>query len=199
MTGSERLPPDRMAWSLAVRAPISDWADWSKNRLWRKGQGRTYLSGARTVRDQLAALLSRQIAAGGHRVARNVLWLSIHVAKRSHAADAVNALDVVADAVKMATGLDDNWYSLGRLTWTVEPDAPHVQVEIGQRDTADVVVCATCGRLLAPELFTRNRKAATGRGSRCADCRHSKGKPVDRTPRDDLLDAADLDRPPWAP
>ena len=56
----------------------------------------------------------------------------------NHRGDAINCMDLVADAVEIATGLDDRWYGISGLTWEKRPDRPEMHVWIGQSDLEDV-------------------------------------------------------------
>ena len=114
-----------------------DW-HWSKNRIWLAKAGsyaRRMNPLARDRRDTLAALLLPELRGAGVVVAP--LWLRIHCALPDHRGDALNVLDLVADAVQQATGLDDRWYQLAGLTWELAHEHPELQVWIGQEATED--------------------------------------------------------------
>ena len=116
------IPP--LAWRVHVVVPF-DWK-WSKNKMWlaRAGSyGRRLSPEARGRREALAA----------HLLSRAPLWLQIHCVLPNHRGDAINCLDLVADAVEAATGLDDRWYMISGLTWSkVKGARPELHVWIGQ-------------------------------------------------------------------
>lgn len=143
--------PD-LAWSVTVT--VRHDSSWSKNRMWLARAGthaRRLNPEARERRDRLASLLGRQIQPT--MVHRNVLSLTIHVVKADHRSDSINVLDLVADAVELATGLNDRWYALAGLTWSLDPSDPRIVVTVSQANIPDVVACSACGLLLPPEDF----------------------------------------------
>lgn len=139
-------PPARMLWSVEVAQPFD--SGWSKNRVWRKGKGRTFLAtGARQRRSALAEALRLRLSAVGAIPRQNRLWLAVHVSKANHLGDALNVLDLVADGIQDATGIDDRWYSLSGLTWDLVPNRPELRVWIGQEDLPDAAACRRCGAI----------------------------------------------------
>ena len=133
-------PIPNLLWRVGVTLPL-DWG-WSKNRVWvaRAGSyGRRMNPEARAKRDALALILRAELGRQGVlQVARNVLWLRLHCALPNHRGDALNVLDLVADAVQDATGLDDRWYAVEGLTWELRPDRPELRVWVGQASLEDV-------------------------------------------------------------
>lgn len=132
-------PPEsrktRKRWSIQVVVAPYVHGDWSKNRMWvtrRGGRGRCLSKRARIARDRLAAMVAAQMAGAGYVATRGVLWLRIHVCLPHHRGDAINCLDLVADAVEKGTGLDDRWYEIRCLTWEIDRANPRMVVDIGQ-------------------------------------------------------------------
>lgn len=135
-------PPDpAVAWLAATAAPVGpSWAAWSKNRTWRhrRGQRTPYVAGAaREIRADLAerirAAMRERVVPPGRRV-----WVAIHVEKPSARCDAANVVDLVLDAVQDATGVDDRWAAIYRVSWAVNHPDPAVHVWVGT-DCAGVV------------------------------------------------------------
>jgi hypothetical protein len=163
--------PD-LAWLVRVSVPF-DWS-FSKNAVWRNvGRGHVILGEeAKASRDRLIAAIERTMA--GQMVVEHRVWLDIMVEKPSHRGDAINVLDTVADALKVAIRLDDVWFSVRRLDWRIVSDQPRLYVGFGQEVGAvDSQHCCHCGLLLAQgeEHFTRNRSTRTGWSRECRACR----------------------------
>lgn len=156
-----------MAWSpldmvdlprkLRVAVPFN-WA-WSKNAVWRTGRGGHVYARreSNAVRDALAA----RIRNAGERFYQGKLYVDIFVEKPNHRGDAINVVDVVCDAVKDATGVDDRWYSILGLDWSIVKSEPRIIVGIGQLVDEDHRCCAHCGRVFPSREITRRT---------CRDC-----------------------------
>jgi hypothetical protein len=165
-------PSPLFAWTLEFDVVFDSAV--SKNQMWQP------ISGGRMIQrkessqfeeafgNQLRLAMPRELV-----IVQNVLWLDIFVAKPNHSSDALNVLDVIADAIQDVTGLDDRWYSLLRLDWTVDKDDPRIWVAMGQEVGAvDSQVCGGCGLILpmSPERFHRNRARPSGFHSACKTC-----------------------------
>jgi hypothetical protein len=144
-----------------------DWA-FSKNAVWRHGRGGHVYARKEAVdcRAGLAAALARS---GGKWFAGKV-WIDIYVEKPNHRGDATNVIDLVCDAVKDAIGVDDRWYSIRRLDWSIVKDNPRILVGVAQDAVEDHQVCSHCGRVLVLEEFGKNSSAKNGRARVCRDC-----------------------------
>lgn len=198
---SSPLPSIDLLWRVEAVVPFD--YGWSKNRMWQHGRRRSWLSpAAKTARAGLARALEREL--GDRRIRHNRLWLGVNVQKPDHTGDALNVLDLVADAVQNVTGLDDRWFQLGALTWGIDHDKPRILVWLGQEDVPDAQVCARCGEILPFDAFHRNRSTKTGRAGVCRPCASSARaereehyrRLVERDqPPEDLAELGE--RPPW--
>lgn len=152
-----------LAWEVRIAVPF-EWA-FSKNNVYaNRGQGHVALRAeTRAARTSLAYELKNALNRDRHRVKQNRLWISIFVQKPNHRGDAINVLDVVADAIKDAVPLDDRWYSIRHLDWEIVKVKPRIFIGVGQEDVEDVRACSYCGRLLTLDMFVRDRRE-------CADC-----------------------------
>jgi len=197
------LDPETHGLAWVAEATVAHDGHWSKNRMWLArghGHARRLNPLARERRDRLADRLRRSI---GRDVAptglvvpvrQNRLLLALHVAKADHRGDALNVLDLVADAVERATGLDDRWFELAGLTWEILPTEPTLTVVVGQTDVSDAVVCSACGLLLPPDAF---RGAPSYQGV-CRPCRRlERERARHRPPPAPGPDADDFASPPW--
>ena len=160
----------KLLWQVSASVPF-DWK-WSKNRMWVARAGtyaRRLADHARARRDSLVFVL--RAALRGRRVANNVLWVNLRVEIPDHRGDAVNCLDLALDAIEIATGLNDRWYSIAGLDWAVVKDhQPQLTISIGQTEAEDVQVCGgRCGEILPLERFTKGR-SKLGRATTCREC-----------------------------
>lgn len=178
----EMRKPDESAsptWAVKVSVPF-DW-QWSKNRMWiarADTYARRLSDHARSRRDLLVFSLRAELK--GRRVANNVLIVWLHVELPDHKGDAINCIDLVCDAIEIATGLDDRWYGIGGLTWGVVKQDPQLTVTIGQFSAEDVQICGTCGSPLPLDFFGKGTNKL-GKTTTCRDClaarRRQKKKP----------------------
>lgn len=161
-----------LAWLVRVAVPFSYAA--SKNHVWTAKDRDHVRSRARSrqFRAELAASVRSAIA--GKAIGLNKLWIDIFVQKPDHKGDAVNVVDLVCDAVKDATDLDDRWYSLRCVDWEIVKGEPMLFVGIGQQSREDVQACASCGRLLDVLMFASNRSNKRGISRVCHECRRAR-------------------------
>lgn len=163
-------PPHRpeLHWKVGVVVPFS-WSG-SKNAIYtlrRKG----HVALRREASDYRTALiLELQAALRGKKMVQNKLWIDIFVEKSNHKGDAVNFVDTVCDAVKVATGLDDRWFSLRSVDWAISKHEPNLFVCIGQENIEPVQACSYCGRLLTFENFSKAKHRHSGISRICRDC-----------------------------
>lgn len=165
---AESGEPD-MAWIVRVAVPFS--YRMSKNAIWASSpRGHTFLrKGARQARDLIT--MAVRAALRERRIAHNRLWLDIFVEKPNHRGDALNVIDLVADAVKDAAGLDDRWFSIRRMDWSVVTNGqPRIFIGIGQESDVDVLVCSYCGRVQPLDRFNKNKSGPLGRARVCREC-----------------------------
>jgi hypothetical protein len=64
------------------------------------------------------------------------LRVDIMVYMPNHRMDAGNFVDVTLDALQLATGLNDRWYS-GSWDWEIDPANPRLEIEISQEGKRD--------------------------------------------------------------
>lgn len=105
------------------------------------------------------------------KIGHKKLWIDIFVEKSSHQGDAVNVIDLVCDAIQDATGLNDRWYCIRRLDWSVSKHEPRLIVGIGQESGPDVQICSYCGRALSFDKFNKHKGNPLGIGRECKECR----------------------------
>lgn len=105
----------------------------SKNRQHGHHRRGVYLTAdAQAARDHLSWMIKSALA-GRVFVPRRKVWVAITVQRANLRSDPINVLDAVADAAKAATGIDDRWFAVARLDWTIVRNAqPTVTVALWQ-------------------------------------------------------------------
>lgn len=108
--------------ALVVSIPWS--SGLSKNRQHGYHRRGVYLTAdAQAARDYLSWSLKTALA-GREFIPHHKVWMAITVQRANLRSDPINVLDAVADAAQVATGIDDRWFAIARLDWTIVRDAP---------------------------------------------------------------------------
>lgn len=179
-------PPQQpnLKWRVAVTVPFC--YSGSKNAVWAlRAKGHVALRReAKAYRE--AIILAIRSALHGIVVVQNKLWLDIHVEKSNHKGDAVNFVDTICDAVKVATGLDDRWFCIRNLDWSIGKNDPGLFIGLGQEECEPAQACSYCGRLLPFTAFVSNRSNKNGITRICRDCKRT------RKPKGCVLDIVEL-------
>lgn len=123
---------------------------------------------AKRAKAQIAMML--RSALRDQVVKHNKVWLDILVQKTDHKGDAVNFVDLICDAVKLAIPVDDRWYCIRRLDWEVVKSNPKLFIGIGQEEVQDASVCSSCGRILELDAFPRHKGNKQGVSRNCREC-----------------------------
>lgn len=160
--------PPQFLWAVTIAVPFS--LDVSKNRRWsNNGRGVVFLSdGVRAYQQMLITDLTEALADRDIKQAK--VWLSLHVQKPNHRSDAVNAIDTICDALKKAIGVDDNWFCIDRVDWSVQKKDPMIFIRVAQESACDMVVCSHCGEISPADTHSINRRSRVGRSRVCRTC-----------------------------
>lgn len=163
------MRPVTLEWSVRIIVPFT-YAG-SKNHIYSlRDSGHLFLRAeSKAFRDEVTLRLRSALI--GRRIVQNRLWLDIFVQKSNHKGDAVNFVDMICDAVKLAVPLDDRWYSLRRVDWEIAKDSPQIFVGVGQENVRDVQACSSCGRLLPFDSFGKKSSNKLGIDRNCRECR----------------------------
>lgn len=140
----------------------------SKNAVWRHGRGGHVF--AREEGKVMRAEIANRLRAQNLTWYQGKVWIDIYVEKPDHRGDAVNVVDLVCDAVKDAIGVDDRWYSIRRLDWSIVKVNPRLYVGVAQAVAEDHQACSACGTIRPFDAFTKNRSTKTGRARACRTC-----------------------------
>lgn len=158
-----------LLWLIRVRVPFTYAA--SKNHIYTLPRAGHVALRREAVakRREIARTICEALA--GRRVAHNKLWIDALVQKPNHRGDAVNVIDLLCDAVKDATGLDDRWYCIRQLDWEIVKQDPQLIIGLGQESATDCQVCSYCGQVKPLEAFNRKANAPLGVDRVCRTCR----------------------------
>jgi len=148
----------------------------SKNAMWSNvgrgsHHGQHYVrAGHRAARELIAWEVKR--ITHGREIFEGPLWIDILVQKPNHRFDAVNFLDGICDGVKLAVGIDDNWFAIRRLDWEIVKTTPRIYIGVGQAIDRHHRCCSYCGELkpLTAEHFNRKASAPHGLDRVCKPC-----------------------------
>lgn len=187
--------PVELAWLVRISIPFSYVSSKNSTHGYRgkrdRGEKAKFLlPEARKYRDSIALMLKSSINTSETvKIKNHKVWIDIHVEKPNHYGDAVNVVDTVCDAIKMAIPVDDRWYSIRRLDWSINKADPHLYIGIGQEaGVEDSKVCRFCGLIKPFQSFTKDKNSKDGHGGECKSCRL-------RVSEEDL--AANPDRRTW--
>jgi len=159
--------PD-LLWLVRVAVPFSYAV--SKNHIYTtRRSGHVALRQEAVAKRREIALVVRS-ALAARRVAHNKLWIDVLVQKPDHRGDAVNVVDLVCDAIKDATGLDDRWFCIRQLDWEIAKQKPMLYIGLGQESNDDCQVCSHCGRVQPLEAFPKRTSRRLGRDRVCREC-----------------------------
>lgn len=117
--------------------------------------------------EQRAAEAMRQ---SGITPVQNKVWVSIHVEKPNNRFDAINVIDSIADGLKKAIGVDDRWFSIGGLDWSICKDEPRFIIEFGQDSLSHVQACSCCGQLQDLSEYGKSTGRPLGVHRICKSC-----------------------------
>lgn len=168
---SDASRPLEFAWMIRFAFPFDQAG--SKNSAYYRGPSQparkiAIQSRHRGYRDAL--ILRTRAAMSGRMIKRNKVWIDIFVQFPWHRGDAVNFVDMVCDALKVALDIDDKWFCINRVDWEICKTEPRLFISIAQEDVEDCLVCSTCGLLKPDREFSLNRSLKSGRNGRCKEC-----------------------------
>jgi Holliday junction resolvase RusA-like endonuclease len=162
------LEREPFLWSVLFTVPYS--LDASKNRRWSlNGKSTVFLNRSVRAYSDMIITLVRQ-AMRGQKIAQNKVWLSFFVEKENHRSDAINVVDTLCDAIKVALDLDDRWFCIDRVDWAVKKSDQNIIVKISQTTDADAIVCSHCGELKELDAFGFKRGGPLDRNRVCKPC-----------------------------
>lgn len=144
----------------------------TKNSFFRTRSGIAVKKNTKNVMQDIEVV----IRSAKHKFYLGKVWLEIFVERPNMAGDSINTMDIIADAVKRAIGIDDRYFALSGLDWKIVKENPRIFITIKQTISEDHEFCSACGQEQPLTEFTervRERKLARQRTSQkfCASCR----------------------------
>lgn len=180
LSSSESLsflsPSPDFLWVVRFRVPFSYSA--SKNHIYGLGHHVHKRKQSREIEDVIA--LATRSALKGQKIVQNKLWVGLHVEKPDHKGDGINVVDLVCDGIKVGAGIDDRWFCLSFLDWSINKRDPFIIIQIGQESDVDVQACSHCGRLLTFDQFHRKANTKHGIDRACRECRSAASREAAR-------------------
>jgi hypothetical protein len=161
-------PRPDLLWVARFKVPFS-WSA-SKNHIYGIGGHHVHKRAASRQMSDAIALATRS-ALRSQNVVQNKLWVGLHVEKPNQRGDGINVVDLVCDGIKIGADIDDRWFCLSFLDWSINKRDPHILIQIGQESDANVQACSHCGRLLTFDCFVKKANTKNGIDRACRDCR----------------------------
>lgn len=153
---------------------------WKLSKNYKLGRsshnGRVYIpADVRAAMDDLKARV--RDATAGQEWLDGKVWIRILAEMPNRQGDAINFIESVADAVKDAIGVDDNWFSV-ELDWVLSRDDPKIHLTIEQDVMEHRRFCTHCGEEKPLVEFTRLARNVRQRGYDyvCRPCNAAKSR-----------------------
>lgn len=123
--------------------------------------------------------LTWKIKALRHPFFKGKIWLKIFVQRPNMVGDSINTIDIIADAVKDAIGIDDRWFSIESVDWQIVKDDPQIFVWVKQDIKEAHELCSGCGEItplssFLPSVIKRAQENRKQGQKFCGECRKLK-------------------------
>ncbi len=161
-----------LLWYVRLQMPFS--SAFSKNRIYQKGsENKPFVksSAGRAASDEVIIRARNALRLANIRPVEAKVWVDLFVQKAEHRGDAVNVVDLVCDALKVALDVDDRWFSIRRLDWSVVRNDPMLYIGMGQETDRPHKICSICKRCLPFESFPPNKARPDALHNACMECR----------------------------
>lgn len=142
----------RLAWECKLAIPY-DPAKHSKNQSFtirrygkKAGIGRT--DATKGGKDALAQTIAQTLLDEGARPVIAKLYVGLFLQKVNWQSDSHNLVDIVMDAIELATGINDRWYVTSEVNWEmIIGQRPMFYIHLCQWATEDSDTCSYCGEI----------------------------------------------------
>lgn len=135
----------------------------NKNTRYARGRRNVFISApARQAQKDTIEAIKLAVAASGRPWYQTKTWLEITIRKPNRFHDPINLLDYIADAVQDGTGVNDVWFSVSSLDWTISAE-PGVEVRVWQEREENERICGGCFSVLPEDNFAESK-------GRCRSC-----------------------------
>lgn len=155
-----------------VRIAIPYDKGFSKNAIWSMAakQGHVYIR--KDIQELREGLIWRiKSACGECEWYEGKIWIDLFVEKPNARSDAINVLDTICDAIKQAIEIDDRWFGVRRIDWSIVKDEPRIYVGIGQSVSEHHRACSICGTIKPlAGCFHVAKHGRLGYARECKEC-----------------------------
>lgn len=135
----------------------------NKNVRYARGRRNVFISGpARQAHKDVVDVIRLAAEADGRPWYQTKTWLEIAIRKPNRFHDPINLLDYLADAIQEGIGVNDVWFSVSSLDWTISADAG-VDIRVWQEREEDERICGGCFSILPETEFAESK-------GRCRAC-----------------------------
>lgn len=129
---------------------------------------------ARNLKEEIGWLVRQQTNKKNINFVNGKVWLDIFVQKpTAGSGDAINTLDLIADAISEAIGIDDKWFCVKAIDWEIKKQNPRIFIQIGQGDHEPQHICSFCGIIQGISNFNKIKE---GYSRLCNHCRKASHK-----------------------
>lgn len=132
------LPPIDWIGFAAVAWGSDGWKPWSKNTAWAErripqlGRGNRILTkNAEEKQELIGTMLMRSLHGKPKPQQQKPWWIALHVVAPNYRGDPANVVDICLDAVQKATGLNDRYARIYRVSCQVDRDDPGIMLWFG--------------------------------------------------------------------
>ena len=163
--------PDGLAWSSVISMVFT--YDGSKNAIWRTNdRGHIFnREASNNYRDSIAEMIALQVGQDEHEFRHGRVVVGLLARKPDHRGDAINFVDLVADAIEDASGIDDRWYQCAGVDWqVVRHNAGSLEIVVGQPLLEERFLCSSCGVEQGRDGFHKNSSTKHGVSRYCKGC-----------------------------
>lgn len=155
-----------------IKISIPFTGDISKNTILGRGEfgKRVFMKqSAKEKRQEIAWLCKEAMLKNNAVFYDGKVYLDIFVQKpTAGSGDAINVLDLVADAVQDGIGVNDKWFCVKSIDWEIKKENPRIYIQVIQEVDRPHQICTYCGVARPVEHFT---KIKNGFSKDCLFCR----------------------------
>lgn len=144
----------------------------SKNVILGRGNfgSRVFMKKSATIRrEEIAYLCKQEMLKNKVSFVEGKVWLDILVQKpTAGSGDALNVLDLIADAVQDGIGINDKWFCVKSIDWEIKKENPKIFIQVLQEVKEAHRICSYCGGIRTISNF---KPTKNGYSRYCAVCR----------------------------
>lgn len=140
---------------------------------------------------QAYVALATKRALADAKIVQNKIWISLFVQKPDHRSDAINVIDTICDGIRDGLPIDDKWFCIDQVNWSVVKNNNGIIIRIGQTTRDPVIVCTHCGEDKPFDQFGVKKGNPFDKSRVCKPCKSL----IDGATRKARLSVTACDRP----